>query len=223
MQTARKVDTFDTVACVSRRLPNIDRLPVPLSLRMTKSLAEQCQGWANRAVEYGVRTCDLVGASRPPVTQFLGDFEMKIAYVFAAVLCLAGMNSADAGLFFGHHNRGCNTCGTVEPTCGAPSCAAPVGCAPSCAAPVECAPAAPVCEPACGAPVCEPAPSCCGRVKKVRCKKVRCKKVRRSCCGHNHGCGAPAATCAAPMAAPACAAPAYVAPTCAVPAAACCN
>lgn len=156
--------------------------------------------------------------------------QMKYAWISAALVCFASINSANAGLF--HHHKSCGC--APAPTCAAPAptCAAPAACAPTCAAPAACAPA---CAPSCAAPVaaptcCAPAPSCCntGCCKKSHCfklpklcmPKIRCCKVR-SCC--KPACGTSCApTCAAPAAcAPTCAAPAACAPTCAAPAACC--
>ena len=176
-------------------------------------------------------------ASRSPGFCYVGDLKMKFAWITAALVCFAGLNSADAGLF---HNRCCApapSCCAPAPTCAAPAAVAPSCCAPVAAAPAVCAPAAvaptccaPAAAPSCCAPV---APSCCGHKHNCcRPKKVRCcvDRVKKACCGfklpklccHKKTCCAPAPSCCAPAAAPTCCAPA-AAPTCAAPAAACCN
>jgi hypothetical protein len=171
------------------------------------------------------------GPSRSPWSRRMrGESVMKYAWISAALVCFASLNSADAGLF-GRHGHGCG-CAPAPSCCApAPSCAAPAACAPTCAAPAAAptccapAPAAPTC--CAPAPACCPAPSCCDSCcKPKKChrnwfaglKKYRgCKKNR--CC--ETSCCAAAPTCAAP-AAPSCCAPA-AAPTCAAPAAACCH
>lgn len=150
---------------------------------------------------------------------------MKITWIAAALVCVAGLNSADAG-FFRHHGK--SDCCAPEPSCcapaPAPSCCAP---APAPAAPSCCAPVAAA--PSCCAPV---VADCCGHNHGCKSKKNWFKdacgkfkhKKSNSCCAPAPSCCAPAAapTCCAPAAAPTCSAPA-AAPTCAVPAAACCN
>lgn len=145
---------------------------------------------------------------------------MRYVWLSALLVCFAGLNSADAGLFKKNH-CGCGSapsCCAPAPTCAAPapSCAAPAAAAPSCCAPAAaptCAAPAPSCAPT---SCCDPCHSCCKTKKhsglrdwfanlKNKCKKSRCC-APASCC-------APAPTCAAPAAAP----------TCAAPAAACCH
>jgi len=111
---------------------------------------------------------------------------MKFAWISAVLVCLASINSADAGLLFHHRS---NDCG----------CAAPAACAP-------------VASPACAAP----APTCCNTscdrgCCKRRCggllsKILSCRKCRNNCGCAQTSCAAPAAC--APAAAPTCCAPA---------------
>ncbi len=159
------------------------------------------------------------------------EFVMKFTWITAALVCIAGINSADAGLF-GKHNHGCAAPAPVS-CCPAPSCAAPAACAPTCAAPAACAPAA--CAPTCCAPApaaptcCAPAPTSCCSQNYGCCKQKKCRKnwfagfkgkfKKNRCC--STGCGHVAPTCCAPVA-PSCCAPA-AAPTCAAPAASCCH
>ncbi len=163
----------------------------------------------------------------------LRRFEMKFAWITAALVCFAGMNSADAGLFSKKSNCGCApapSCCAPAPTCAAPapSCCAPAPApapvAPSCCAPAPAAVAPSCCAPAAVAPTCcAPAVTSCCQPKACKVKKAR-KSLRDMFAGFKkskkHSCCGAAPSCCAPVA-PTCAAP--VAPTCAVPAAACCN
>lgn len=157
-----------------------------------------------------------------------GEFKMKWTTLTAALLIVASVNVADAGLF-GRHNRHRDCCAPA-PTCceAAPTCAAPCdpGCAAPAAAPACCAPAAaPVCAAPAAAPACcAPAPeACCAPVCKPRRHRDRVGKrisgwFQRMRHSRKSDCCAPAPACCAPVDA-GCAAPCP--PDCAVPAGAC--
>lgn len=229
-------DAFATTLSVATPQPESRKLrPFPgrFSLPKPKILVScETRVWVglSQSPEQGVRREDYGRGLTFPRLCCVGDFEMKFAWITAALVCFASINSADAGLF--HRHGGC--------CAPAPSCCAPAAAAPSCCAPVAAAPAcAPAAAPSCCAPV---APSCCAPTTHCcKPKKVRCcgERVKKACCGfksacckiklpklgccHKTSCCAPAApTCCAPAAAPTCCAPA-AAPTCAAPAAACCN
>ena len=166
------------------------------------------------------------------------EFEMKFAWITAALVCFASLNSADAGLF----GKRASCCAPAPSCCSAgPTCAAPAACAPTCAAPAACAPAcaapapmacAPAAAPSCCAPAaaapscCAPAPTCCNNNYNACCGKKSRKGLRdmfgglKNRMSKKNRCCAPVSCC---NAAPTCAAPVACAPTCAAPAAGCCH
>jgi hypothetical protein len=134
---------------------------------------------------------------------------MKWTTIVAALAVIVSVNSADAGLFGGHHKRSDSCC---APSCCAPAeaaccpdpcCAAP--CEPACCAPDACA--AP-CADACAAPcaeTCCPAPHC-GKHRRGLFRGGRGlfkgRGHKRGCCdtGCAPSCCAPVdACCAAPV------------------------